>query len=172
MSQPIRGQGGHLGFLICPKHYVGRGHWYLASCEVLLNSIQWLQRRSETVSDDQGSGQPSRCSKWPEKHQLGRGCWDLLFHEVSLNSAQHIAEKKLKMSKLIRGQIGHLGFLTWPQKHKHFWRRWNLASYLVLYLIENYLLHLRIIFWPLLKDKNKVCLWNTDALGCKKIHIR
>ena len=74
MSQQIRGQGGHLGFLICPKNtLLVEDIDILLPVKFFLNLIQWLQRRSETVSDDQGSGQPSRCSKWPEKHQLGRG---------------------------------------------------------------------------------------------------
>ena len=28
------------------KHKLGRGRWVLASCQVLLNSVQWFQRRS------------------------------------------------------------------------------------------------------------------------------
>ena len=47
MSQPIRGQGGHLVFSDRPeKHKLGRGRWDLASCQVSLNSVQWFQRRS------------------------------------------------------------------------------------------------------------------------------
>ena len=29
------------------KHKLGRGRWDLASCQVLLNSVQWFQRRSQ-----------------------------------------------------------------------------------------------------------------------------
>ena len=47
MSQPIRGQGGHLVFQISPKkNKLGRGRWDLASCQVSLNSFQRFQRRS------------------------------------------------------------------------------------------------------------------------------
>ena len=47
MSQPIRGQGGHLVFPISPeKHKLGRRRWDLASCQVSLNSIKRFQRRS------------------------------------------------------------------------------------------------------------------------------
>ena len=47
MSQPIRGQGGHLCFSDRPeKHKLGRGCWDLASCQVSLNSVQRFQRRS------------------------------------------------------------------------------------------------------------------------------
>ena len=47
MSQPTRGQGGHLVFLDRPeKHKLCRGRWDLASCQVSLNSVQRFQRRS------------------------------------------------------------------------------------------------------------------------------
>ena len=47
MSQPIRGQGGHLVFPIgTKKHKFGRGRWQLASCQLSLNSVQRFQRRS------------------------------------------------------------------------------------------------------------------------------
>ena len=47
MSQPIRGQSGHLFFADQPeKLKLCRGHWDLASCQVALNSVQRIQRRS------------------------------------------------------------------------------------------------------------------------------
>ena len=47
MPQPISGQGGHLLFSYRPeKHKLGRECSILASCQVLLNSVQWFQRRS------------------------------------------------------------------------------------------------------------------------------
>ena len=50
MSQPIRGQGGHLVSLIDPKNTckLGRGRWDPASCQVLLEfcSVIGFQRRS------------------------------------------------------------------------------------------------------------------------------
>ena len=59
MSQPIRGQGGHLVFFFdrTEKHKLGRGHWDLASCQVSLNSVHWFQRKSRkceklTTTDD------------------------------------------------------------------------------------------------------------------------
>ena len=47
MSQPIRGQGGHLVFPIGPKNtnFV-EGVEILLSCQVSLNSVQRFQRRS------------------------------------------------------------------------------------------------------------------------------
>ena len=47
MSQPIRGQGGHLVFSDRPeKHKLGRGWCDLPSCKVSSNSVQRFQRRS------------------------------------------------------------------------------------------------------------------------------
>ena len=46
MSQPIRGQGGHLFSDRPEKHKLCRGRCYLASCQVSLNSVQLYQRRS------------------------------------------------------------------------------------------------------------------------------
>ena len=47
MSQPIRGQGGHLVFPIGPKkNKLGRGRGDLASCQISLNSVQRFQKRS------------------------------------------------------------------------------------------------------------------------------
>ena len=209
MSQPIRGQGGHLLFPIGPKNTnmveeieillpvkfpwipfssfreevenvsanqrpgwpfcfsdqpekpkFGRGHWYLASCQVSLNSVQQFQRRSlkmsqpirgqgghlvflinpkntnleedvemllpvkfcwfpfsgfretvENVSANQRPGRPSCFSDQPEKHKLGRGCWDVASCQFSLNSVQQVSEKKSKMSQPIRGQSGYFVFL-------------------------------------------------------------
>ena len=47
MTQPIRGQGGHLVFSVrLKKHKPGRGSRDLASCQVSFNSVQRFQRRS------------------------------------------------------------------------------------------------------------------------------
>ena len=44
MSQPIRSQGGHLVFPICPKkNKIGREHWDKASCQVSHTSYTWVQ---------------------------------------------------------------------------------------------------------------------------------
>ena len=48
MSQPIRGRGGHLVFLIDPKNTnLIEDVEILASCKVLLNSVHRFQRRSQ-----------------------------------------------------------------------------------------------------------------------------
>ena len=55
------------------KHKLGRGRSDLASCQVLLNSVQWFKRISQKFSANQRMGQPSCYSDRPEKHKLGRG---------------------------------------------------------------------------------------------------
>ena len=74
MSQPIRGQGGHLGFLIGPKNTNLVEH-----IEILLpvkfRRIPFSGFREEvkSVSANQSSGRPSCFYDRPEKHKLGRG---------------------------------------------------------------------------------------------------
>ena len=65
---------------------------------------------------------------WPEKYKLGKGCWDLTSCQVSLNSVQWFQRRSRKMSQLIRGQGGHLVFLTVPKKHKLGRGHYDLAS--------------------------------------------
>ena len=76
------------------KHKLGRGPWDLASCQVLMNSVQQLQRRSRKCLNQIEARAvilffPDR----PEKHKLGRGRWDLPSCYVSLNSAQRFQRR-------------------------------------------------------------------------------
>ena len=64
----------------------GRGCLDLASCPVLLNSIQRFQRKSWKCLSKHRPGQPFCFSDPPEKHILGRGRWDLASYQVSSNS--------------------------------------------------------------------------------------
>ena len=73
MSQPIRGQGGHLVFPIRPKNTN-----LVEDVEILLpvkfRSIPFGGfREVENVSVNQRPGRPSCFSDPPEKHKLGRG---------------------------------------------------------------------------------------------------
>ena len=66
MSQPIKGQGGHLFFFLI-------GSFISFSCQVSLNSVQWFQRRSKkNVSANQEAGQPSCFSDLSKKHKIGK----------------------------------------------------------------------------------------------------
>ena len=74
MSQPIRGQGGYLVFLIGLKNTN-----LVENVEILLpvkfGQIPFSSFRGkvENVSANQRPGQPSSFSDQPEKHKLGRG---------------------------------------------------------------------------------------------------
>ena len=87
-------------FPIGPKTQfkLDRGRWDLASCQVSLNSVQRIQRRSRKyLSQSEARAAilfffPDR----PEKHKLGRGRWDVVSCQVSLNSIEPFQSKSRK----------------------------------------------------------------------------
>ena len=70
------------------KHRLGRGHRDLASCQVLLNSVQQFQRRSRKCISHSEAGAAILFFRSARKTQIGRGLWDLASRQVSLNSVQ------------------------------------------------------------------------------------
>ena len=74
MSQPIRGQGGHLVFPISPKNTN-----LVEDVETLLPikfrqiPFSGFRGEVENVSANQRPGRPSCFSNRPEKHKLNRG---------------------------------------------------------------------------------------------------
>ena len=77
MSQPIRGQGGHLVFPIGPKNTN-----LVEDVEILLPvKFRWIPfsgfREVENVSVNQRPGRLSCFTNRPKIHKLGRGRWDL-----------------------------------------------------------------------------------------------
>ena len=74
MSQPIRGQGGHLVFPISPKNTN-----LIEDVEILLPikfrqiPFSGFRGEVENVSANQRPGRPSCFSDRPEKHKLDRG---------------------------------------------------------------------------------------------------
>ena len=101
MSQPIRGQGGHLVFPIGPKNTN-----LVEDVKILLPvKFRWIllsrfRGEVENVSANQRPGRPSCFSDRPEKHKLGRGHWDLASCQVSLNSVQWFQRRSWKCEKL------------------------------------------------------------------------
>ena len=92
-SQPIRGQGGHLGFLIGPKYTN-----LVEYIKILLPvKFHWIPlsgfREVKRVSANWRPGRRSCFSDRPEKHKLGRGRWDLPSCQVSLNSVQRFQRR-------------------------------------------------------------------------------
>ena len=101
MSQPIRGQGGHLVLPIGPKNTN-----LVEDVEILLPvKFRWIpfsgfRGEFEKVSANQRPGRPSCFSDRPEKHKLGRGRWDLPSCKVSSNSVQWFQRRSRKCEKL------------------------------------------------------------------------
>ena len=101
MSQPIRGQGGHLVFLIDPKNTN-----LVEDVEILLPlKFHWIEfngfkREVENVSANQRPWWPSCCFDRPEKHRLGREFCVLASCQVSLSSVQRLQRRSQKCEKL------------------------------------------------------------------------
>ena len=101
MSQPIRGQGGHLVFPIGPKNTN-----LVESVEILLPvkfrliPFNSFRGEVENVSANQRPGRPSCFSDRPEKHKLGRGRSDLASCQVSFNSVQRFHRRSRKCESL------------------------------------------------------------------------
>ena len=101
MSQPIRGQGGHLVFPIGPKNTN-----LVEDVEILLPvKFHWIlfsgfRGEVKNVSVNQRPGWSSCFSNRPEKHKLGRGHWVLASCQVSLNSVQWLHRRCRKCEKL------------------------------------------------------------------------
>ena len=70
------------------KHKLVRRHWDLASCQVSLNFIQRLQRRSITCLSQSEADTAILYFGSARKHKLDWGCWVLLSCQVLLNSVQ------------------------------------------------------------------------------------
>ena len=69
-----------------PKnHKLCRGRWDLATCQVLLNSVQWFRRRSRKCLSQSEARAAILFFRSAQKHKLCRGHWDLASCQVSLN---------------------------------------------------------------------------------------
>ena len=101
ISQPFRGQGGHLVFPIGAKNTN-----FVEDIEILFPvKFRWIPLGSfrgevENVSANQRPGRPSCFSDRPEKHKLGRGRWDLASCQLLLNSVQWFQRRGRKCEKL------------------------------------------------------------------------
>ena len=66
-----------------------RGCWELASCQGLLNSVQWLQRRSRKHLSQSEVGAAILVFRSSPKHKFGKGRWNLASCHVFLSLAKH-----------------------------------------------------------------------------------
>ena len=140
MSQPIGGRGSHLVFPICPKkHRLGRRHWDLAPCQVLLNSHLRFQRRSRKCLSKSEAGAAISYSDQPEKHKLGRGHWDLASCQVLLNSVQRFQRR----SRLFVLLTFHICLrLRWTKNSKLYYIRFHCTAHIkviIEFYVSNYL---------------------------------
>ena len=132
MSQPIRGQGGHLTFPIGPKNTN-----LLEGVEILLPvKFRWIllsgfRGEVKNVSANQRPGRPSCFSDRPEKHKLGRGRWDLASCQVWLNSVQWFQRRSRKCESLRTTDAGRTddgrtddGRCAMTIAHLSLWLRW------------------------------------------------
>ena len=142
MSQPIRGQGGHLVFPISPKNTN-----LVEDVKILLPvKLRWIlfngfRGEVENASANQRPGQPSCFSNRSEKHKLGRGRWDLASCQVSLNSVQRFQRRSRKCLSQSEARAAILFFQSArkqpfcfsnrPKKYKLGRGHWYLASYQV-----------------------------------------
>ena len=128
MSQPIRGQGGHLDFPIGSKNTN-----LVEGVEILLPvKFRWIpfsgfREEVENVSANQRPGRPSCISDRPEKHKLWTGRWDLPSCQVLLNSVNRFQRKSRKCLSQSEALAAILFFRA-AQWHKLGRRRWDLAS--------------------------------------------
>ena len=101
MSQPIRGQGGHLVFPIGPKNTnLIEDVQILLPVKFRLIPFSRFRGEVENVSANQRPGPPSCFSDRPEKHKLDRGRSDLASCQVSLNSVPPFQRRSRKCEKL------------------------------------------------------------------------
>ena len=128
MSQPIRGNGGHLVFPISLKNTN-----LVEDVEILLPvKFSWIpfsgfRGEVENVSANQRQWRPSCFSNRPKKHKLGRGRWDLASCQVSLNSVQRFQRRSRKCLSQSEAMAAILFFRS-AKKHKLGRGCWVLAS--------------------------------------------
>ena len=101
------------------KHKLGRGHRDLASCQVLLKSVQRFQRRSPKCRSQSEAGRPFYFSDQPEKRKLGRGLWDLASCQVSLNSVPRFQIRSRKCLRQSEARAAILFF--WSARKTQTW---------------------------------------------------
>ena len=126
MSQPIRGQGGHIVFWISPKNTN-----LVEDVENLLSvKFRWIPFSGfigeiKNVSANHRPGRPFCLSDPPEKHKLGRGRCDLTSYQVSSNSFHSF---RGEVENVSANQRSFCFFPDLPEKQKRGRRHWELAS--------------------------------------------
>ena len=113
MSQTIGGRDGHLVFFFDrpEKPKLGRGRWVLASCKVLANFVQRLQRKGRKCLSQSEAGVTIMFFPIGSKNTNMVDDVEFLlpvkFQQIPFSGFRG---KKTKMSQPIRGRGGHLIF--------------------------------------------------------------
>ena len=116
MSQPIRGQGGHLVFPIGPKNTnLVEDVEILLPVKFCLIPFSGFRGEVENVSANQRPGRPSCFSDRPEKHKLGKRTLRSCFPSSFVEFLSAVSEEMSKMPQPIRGQGSHLVFPIGPK---------------------------------------------------------
>ena len=82
------------------KHKLGRGCWDLASCQVLLNSVQRFQRRSRKCLSQSEARAAILFFRWARKTQTWQRTLRSCFLSSFVEFRSAVSEKKSKMWKL------------------------------------------------------------------------
>ena len=116
MSQPIRGQGGHLVFPIVPKSTN-----LVEDVEILLPiKFRWIlfsgfKRKSRKCLSQSEARAAILFFRLAQKHKVGRGRWDLASCQVSLNSVQRWQRRSRKCLSQSEARAAILFFLIGPK---------------------------------------------------------
>ena len=98
------------------NHTLGRGRQDLASCQVLLNSVQLFHRRSrKCLSQSEARAAILFFRSAPKKHKLGKGCWDHASCQVSLNSVPQFQRRSRKCLSQSEARAAILFFPIGPK---------------------------------------------------------
>ena len=117
MSQPIRGQGSHLGYMIGPKNknLVEVVEICFLSSFVEFCSVVSM-KKSKCLSHSE-AGAAILIFRLARKHKLGRECADLASYQVSLNFIQWFQRRSQKWLSQSEDRMAIL-FSNRPEKHK------------------------------------------------------
>ena len=109
------------------RHKLDRGRWYLASCQVSLNSVQRFQRRSrKCLSQSEARAAILFYRSAPKNTNFVEDV-ELASCQVSLNSVQRF-QRSRKCFSQPEARAAILFFSDRPEKHKLGRGRWDLAS--------------------------------------------
>ena len=95
------------------KHKLVKAHWYLASCQVSLNSVQQFSKKKSKMSQQiRGYGGHLIFPIIPKNTKLSRDHWDLASCLVSLNPFQWFQRKSKKKNVSTNQKPGRSSYFS------------------------------------------------------------